>query len=396
MTTTPSTARDMDDMIAWLSDMRRREPVSFDERTGRWHVFQYEDARRVLTDFTVFSNDLSAFIPENEALEAFQKGNFQGMDPPRHRHLRGLVSQVFTPRFVAGLRPRLEAVTTELLDAVRDQDEFDLIADLAYPLPVIVIAEVLGVPAEDRSMFQNWASTMLVDNGVDAILSEAGVEAMVPVINEMNEYLLAHIRRHRARPDDGLISKLLAVEEEGRRLGDQEIIGFLSLLLVAGHLTTTALLGNSVMCLGRNSAAAADLRADPSLSDSMIEEVLRYRSPFPWVDRVTKQNVAIGGREIPEGVMVDVWISSANRDPEVFSDPELFDIRRAPNHHLAFGKGIHFCLGAPLARLETKVALGQLLDRYPRLVVPPEEQIEYHDPYSMQGVKRLPLTVVPA
>ncbi|MEV8546646.1 cytochrome P450 [Streptomyces sp. NPDC051572] len=380
--------------LAHYTHMRREEPVSHDPRSGRWQVFRYADGLRVMQEAETFSNDMSEFMPSVEELVAFQKGNFQNMDMPRHRELRGLVSQAFTPRFVESLEPRIGEVTRRLLDAAEERgDTIDIVSDLAHPLPVTVIAEVMGLPREDHGLFRKWAYALLVDNGVDAIRSEEGVTAMAPSIREMNDYLGSHVRRHRARSGDGLIHDLIRAEADGRRLDDQEIVGFLGLMLIAGFLTTSALLGNAVLCLDEHPKDTAELRKDPGLLPSAIEEVLRYRSPLIWLDRRAARDTRLSGHTVPEGALVSVALVSTARDPEAFPDPDTFDIARRPNRHLSFGKGAHVCLGAPLARLEARVALTELLTRYPDFAVSTTQPPQFHDPEGLQAPSRLPLRV---
>lgn len=374
--------------------MRRHEPVRQDPETGRWQVFRYADGITVATDANAFSNDLNDFIPFSEDLNTFAKGNFQNMDQPRHRELRGLVSQGFTPKFVAGLEPRIEDITADLLNQVRGRDRIDVVADLARPLPITVIAEVMGLPATDRELFGKWANALLVDNGTDAIFSEAGIAAMAPAIREMNSYLLAHVRRHRTAPRSGLINDLIAAETDGRTLDDQEIVGFLALLLIAGHLTTSTLLGNAILCLDENPDVVRQLRADPDLIPPMIEEVLRYRSPLVWLNRKAREDVTLGGQIVPAGEQVSVALLSVARDETAFDAPDTFDIHRGPIRHLAFGMGAHHCLGAPLARLEVRIALRAVLARYLEFAVPEDEPITYHDPDDFQGATSLPLDLV--
>src|SRR5262249_21708862 len=212
-------------------------------------------------------------------------------------------------------------------------------------------------------------------------------------IREMNGYLLAHIRQRRARRADDLTSELVGVEVDGERLDDQEIVGFVGLLLLAGHITTTALLGNAVLTLDEHPGAAAELRADPTRLPGAIEEVLRYRSPFPRLARRAARDVELGGQAIAANEIVILWLASANRDPAKFPEPDRFDVRRTPNPHLAFGHGIHFCLGAPLARLEARIALGILLERYREIAVARDEAVELYNPWTMISAKRLPVQV---
>ncbi len=375
---------------------RVHEPVRFEETTGRWEVLRYADGLRVISDSEVFSSDLSEFIPDTEELRAFRKGNFQAMDEPRHKELRGLVSQGFTPKFVQSLVPRVEKVAAELLDAVTEagRERVDIVAEVAAPLPVIVIAEVVGLPVSDRHLFRKWADALLVDNGADALFSEDSVTAMGPYIREMNEYLLSHVDTCRRSGRDGLIRDLLDAELDGRKLDDIEIIGFLALLLIAGHLTTSTVLTNALLCLDENPDLIKQLRAEPALLGPAIEEVMRYRSPLVWVDRRTLTDVELGGVRIPKGSMVSASLVSTMRDEAEFAEPDVFDIHRKQARHLAFGKGIHFCLGAPLARQEVRIALTGMLERFEDFRVAEDEQIVFHEPKDFNGAKRLPMDLV--
>jgi cytochrome P450 len=300
------------------------------------------------------------------------------------------------------LRTGSRIIMAELLDDLRRAESFDLVDRLAYLLPVIVIAELLGIPVEDRGIFRRWAETFFSSNQqttelrLDEAALKALFDAVAPTIREMNSYLLAHIRQRRARSADDLTSELVSAEVDGERLDDQEIVGFIGLLLLAGHITTTALLGNSVHTLDEHPDAAGELRADPSRLPAAIEEVLRYRSPFPRLARRAASDVELAGHAIAADEIVIVWVASANRDPAQFPEPDRFDIRRTPNPHVAFGHGIHFCLGAPLARREAKIALGVLLERYREIAVARDEPAEFYNPWTMISAKRLPVHVRPA
>jgi cytochrome P450 len=224
-------------------------------------------------------------------------------------------------------------------------------------------------------------------------VSEQAVSAVVPIMREMNAYFLDYIRSRRASPGSDLTSKLVHAEVDGERLADEEIVGFVGLLLLAGHITTTATLGNSVVTFQDNPDAAAEVRADPELLPAAIEEVLRVRTPFPRLARITTADTEVAGVRIPAGQIVLPWVIAANRDERVFAEPHRFDIHRKPNPHLSFGHGIHFCLGAPLARLEARVALRLMLERYRDVEVAGVEQVEYRNPWTMVAVTRLPLEV---
>ncbi|MEV6346501.1 cytochrome P450 [Actinoplanes sp. NPDC051851] len=384
--------------LDWLEEGRARGQVRFDDKQGTWQVYGHPEASEILSDSGVFSSDLSAVMPPQEDYESFQKGNFVRMDPPRHRKLRGLVSQAFTPRMVAGLEPRIAEVTHDLLDEVEGRARLDLIDALAYPLPVIVIAELLGIPTGDRPVFRRWADVLFDQNSIDPeeSLETAGKRAMAkaaPTIREMNAYLLDHIRARAAHPGDDLTSTLLQVEVDGERLDEQEIVGFVGLLLLAGHITTTATLGNTIVSLDECPEAAEEIRRDPGLLPGAIEESIRYRTPFPRLVRMTTAPTRVGGVDLPAGAVIQLWVTAANRDPRIFDEPNRFDIRRRPNPHLSFGHGIHFCLGAPLARLEAKVALRILLERYGDITVAADEPVVHRNPWLMVSVNRLPLDV---
>ncbi|MGH4000676.1 MAG: cytochrome P450, partial [Pseudonocardiaceae bacterium] len=327
--TSPSTtaARDPADAVfAWfrtMLDTQPVQPVVLDDNQ-LWQVFSYTDVSRILSDTVTFSSDTTALTPPQADLDLFTKGNIVVMDPPRHRKMRTLVSQVFTPRVVAALAPRIAEITTSLLDSADGTDRFDLVDALAYPLPVTVIAELLGVPAQDLPQFRIWAEALFNQQTVDAttVITEEIVNAIAPTVRELNEYLLGHIRARRQQPADDLISRLIAAEVDGERLADEEIVGFAGILLFAGHITTTALLGNAVLCFDRHPRAAAAVRADRNLLPAAIEEVLRFRSPIPRLARVTTTDVELGGHTIPAGQLVMPWIAAANRDAARFPDPD--------------------------------------------------------------------------
>jgi cytochrome P450 len=383
------------DFVAWLEDSRGHGQVHFDDKQRCWQVLGHPETVAVLSDPAVFSSDLTALQPDQDDLALFQRGNFVRMDPPQHRKLRTLVSQAFTPKVVAGLEPRIAELTNHLLD--RAGERFDLIDALAYPLPVIVIAELLGIPISDQALFRKWADVLLgQDVDPDQSLEQVGeraVAAVAPIMREMNAYFLDYIRSRRADPGGDLTSKLVQAEVDGHRLTDEEIIGFVGLLLIAGHITTTATLGNSIVAFHDNPDAVAEVRADPTLLPAAIEEVLRVRTPFPRLARLTKTETEVGGVPVPAGQIVVPWLAAANRDERVFTEPHRFDIHRKPNPHLTFGHGIHFCLGAPLARLEARVALRLLLERYRDIQVAGDDRVEQRNPWAMVAVTRLPLQV---
>lgn len=287
-------------------------------------------------------------------------------DPPRHTKLRGLVSKAFTPRSVAALEPRIRALSTKLLDRVAGRGEMDLVADFAAPLPMLVIAEMLGIPAADQPLFHQWADAILAMSytvGGPPDLARAATEGFAAATAEMGGYLADLLAVRRAAPRDDLLTRLAEAEVDGGRLTHEEILGFFQLLLLAGSETTTNLIDNAVLCFIDHPDQLARLRATPDLLPSAVEEVLRYRSPLQWMYRIARRDVELHGAAVPAGSMVLAVIGAANRDPAAFPDAGRFDVARDPNPHLAFGHGPHFCLGAPLARLEARIALADLLGR---------------------------------
>ncbi len=397
MSGTTTTQDPSEELYSWLASMRGSGPVHVDEQ-GVWNVFQHDAVTRVLAETATFSSDIRrhmpAIVPSQEDLDLFAEGNIIGMDPPDHRNLRGLIASVFTPRVVDGLIPRITEMTGELLDAADGDGHVELVDALTYPLPVIVIAELLGVPAGDRAIFHRWADVLISQSnaGRDILPDAETLAATQPTIAEMNAYLLDHARSRRDHPTDDLIGRLVAAEVDGERLTDGQIVGFAAVLLIAGHITTTATLGNAVYCLDSDPVQQQTLRNDPSLVPAAIEEVIRFRSPFPRLGRATTTEVELGGRTIPAGALVIPWLAAANRDPARFADPDRFDVRRRPTGHVAFGHGIHFCIGSRLARVEARVVLEILLRRY-RTIAVDRTGIEFQNPYAMIGVSRLPVEV---
>ncbi|MEV4053513.1 cytochrome P450 [Amycolatopsis sp. NPDC049688] len=389
-----------EELLARAAELRERGPVHHDEERGLWRVLDHASVSRVLSDPATFSSDFSGLTPVQEDFETFRKGNFVGMDPPDHRKLRTLVSQAFTPRVVAGLEPRIRVIAGELLDEVAGQSRFDVVDALAYPLPIIVIAELLGVPVADRPLFTRWAQVLFsgdqLGESADMEDIQRALDAIAPTIREMNAYILDHIRHHRAHPGPGLTSRLVEAEFNGERLEDQEIVGFVALLLIAGHITTTALLGNAVVTFDRNPVTAAALRSNQGGLPAALEEVLRLLPPFPELGRRTTAEVELGGHRIPANAILMADLAAANRDPAVFARPEVFDPERAPNPHLTFGHGIHFCFGAPLARLEGRIAFEVLFERYRDLAVATDAPVVFQNPSVIVSVRHLPLDVRPA
>jgi cytochrome P450 len=360
-------------LLPWLRQMRDEHPVWRDEY-GIWHVFRYADVARAISDSQVFSSDVGRVFPVGDK---FTEGNLTRTDPPRHHTLRRLVGAAFSPKVVTGLAPRIAEVTRELLDATGSPGEFDLVSALAYPLPATVIAELLGLPISDRELFRSWADKLF-----DQDIADPNDPELARKVDEgtadMVAYLGEHCADRRAHPRNDLISKLTQVEVNGERLSDVEVVNFSIVLLIAGHITTTALLGNTVLCIDEHPEVWEQLHTDRTLVEAAVEEVLRYRSSFTQVGRVTTVETALAGQIIPADVIVTPWLVSANRDEREFTDPDRFDIHRGDNHHVAFGHGIHFCIGQLLARVEARVAVGVLLDRYAEIRLTPGVPLEFY------------------
>lgn len=360
-------------LLPWLRQMRDEHPVWRDEY-GIWHVFRYADVARAISDSQVFSSDVGRVFPVGDK---FTEGNLTRTDPPRHHTLRRLVGAAFSPKVVTGLAPRIAEVTRELLDATGGATEFDLVSALAYPLPVTVIAELLGLPISDRELFRSWADKLFDQDTADPNDPELARKVDEGTA-DMVAYLGEHCADRRARPRNDLISRLAEVEADGERLSDVEVVNFSIVLLIAGHITTTALLGNTMLCVDEHPEVWAQLHADRTLVEAAIEEVLRYRSSFTQVGRVTTVETALAGEIIPADVIVTPWLVSANRDEREFADPDRFDIHRSGNHHVAFGHGIHFCIGQLLARVEARVAVGVLLDQYAEIRLTPGAPLKFY------------------
>jgi cytochrome P450 len=382
---------------ACFTSIREETHVQYNPRGKFWEVTDYEQVFRVVTEHEIFSSDETRVHPHAERRI---NPSILTTDPPRHRQLRALVTQAFTPRAIAQMAPRIEEITHELLDAVESMGEIDVIQDLSYPLPVIVIAEMLGIPIADRDRFKRWSDELVAGEYEDFANEDreivikrirARVDATV---EEMNDYFRHAIAQRRKQPTTDLISALLMARIEGVALSEPELLGFCSLLLIAGNITTTNLIGNAFLCFDENPQVMDRLRAQPELVGQAVEEVLRYRSPVKVIGRTVLEDCMLGGQQLKRGDFVLGWLSCANHDPAQFPHPERFDIERDPNRHVAFGHGIHFCLGAPLARLETKIALTIMLERLLDVKHDRAQKLEPVQSAFIYGAKHVPITFV--
>jgi cytochrome P450 len=373
--------------------LRSRSPVFHLPGLDVWMIFDFDGVKRALTDHTAFSSDLRHSPGSGNPGEWFIF-----FDPPRHTKLRALIAKAFTPRVVANLEPRIRELSRELLDQVIERGEMDLVADFAVPLPMRVIAEMLGVPAAEWPRYKRWSDIILkIANSISRDEEAARtIQEYRAVSDEMRAWLPDHIAQRRAAHQDDLLTRLVEAEVDGERLTQQEVLGFVQLLLVGGQETTANLINNAVLCFIEHPDQFARLRADPALLPSAIEEVLRYRSPLHWMPRATTRDVEMHGQVIPAGKIVLPLIGSANRDPKHFRDADRFDIARDPNPHIAFGHGIHACLGASLARLEARIALTDFLGRVNEFELASTEPWEPRKALSVHGPSRLLLRLRPA
>ena len=383
--------------------LREEEPFHRSQVLGGVVLTRYTDVRACLNDPRLSSDRITPFVKHRpdrpHAAEIQALGRMLGLwavftDPPKHTHLRGLMTTAFTTRAVERLRPRVEALVGELIDQVGTLGQMDLIRDFAWPLPITVIAEMLGVPREDRAALKVWSDELATFVG-SALATSDKYERAARSSGQMSDYFRDLIGQRRASPRDDLVSALVAADEPHDTTSEEELVATAILLLFAGHETTTNLIGNGILSLLRHPAELHALRADPSLIVPAVEELLRYEGPTAAMVRIALEDVALpSGGTIGRGDRVFLMINAANRDPRHFDDPERVNIRRDPNRHIAFGYGLHFCVGAPLARLEAQIAIPALLRRLPDLALT-TDALSWLDSLVFRGVRSLPLTFRP-
>jgi cytochrome P450 len=369
--------------------------VTLPTRETAWLITRYDDVAQALKDERFVKDTSNALTPEQAAQQPWFRKTFKALkrnlldlDPPDHTRLRALVSKAFTPRLIEQMRDRIQALTDELLDPVEGRGHMDLIRAYALPVPTTVIAEMLGVPVEDRHAFHRWSKAL-----ISAASSTWGMVNAIPNVWAFLRYIRKTIKKRRAQPQGDLVSALIRAEEAGDKMSEDELVAMVFLLLVAGHETTVNLIGNGMLALLEHPDQLDRLRNDPALIKPAVEELLRYANPVETAtERYTREDVTIAGVTIPQGEMVYAVLASANRDERQFTDPDELDLTRAPNKHLAFGLGAHFCLGAPLARLEGQLAINTLLRRFSdlRLAVAPEA-LRWRRGLVLRGLEALPV-----
>lgn len=355
-------------------------------------VARYADVVNVLRDYRRFTVRRPQILMR-ERINVFDGApTILTADPPVHTRLRRLVSKAFTPKRIRELEPRIRDITGELLSRVTDSSEVDAMAALANPLPVIVIAELLGVSAADHAQFKQWSNDLVTSFGQDITTgpSAAGLAAK----EALRGYLAEAIEERRANPADDLISALVTARDESDALSESELLAFVVLLLLAGNETTTNLIGNGLLALCRFPDQQQRLRENRELIPKAIEEMLRYDPPVQMTVRIPTVSTDVGGTEIPAGSLAFILLGAANRDPAQFPHPELFEVGREPNEHVSFGEGIHFCLGAPLARLEGAIAIESMLEKFSRLqLFNPDAKLEYRGSMALRGLTKLLLSM---
>ncbi|HEX2305217.1 MAG TPA: cytochrome P450 [Nitrososphaeraceae archaeon] len=362
----------------FYSLMRKNNPVAFDEGNGQWGLYRYNDIEKILKDPIKFSSKFGPFQVPQEFQENLNRPSLLNTDPPYHRKLRSIVDTLFVPIEISKLEPHIENIANDLIDNIIEKGNttMDLVTDFAYPLPATVIAELLGVPSEDRDTFRQWADN-IVSLEITSNIDIDSIRKADKTVSDMDIYFSKLIEKKKKIPTNDLISHIISAKVEGHSLTEKEIFSFCSLLLNAGHVTTVNLIGNLVFSLLENPQEFKRLQENQdSLIKAAIEETLRYRSPVQFLFRIANADVTLfEGREekgvqkqkIYKGQGITLFLGSANHDESIFTDPERFDITRKNLRHLGFGTGIHFCLGAALARLEGQIALRIILKRFKSL-----------------------------
>ncbi len=378
--------------------LRVEDPVHWSDVLGGWVLTRYDDVKSALLDRRFSADRITPFAKHLSAdSHAAIADLLQGLgdwavftDPPKHTRLRGVMNTAFTSRAIESREPVIQNLVDRLLDAIVPVGRTDLIADFAYPLPAAVIAGMLGASADDLDRIKRWSDDLAAFVGSALATPDKRTRAQVAMV-DMSTYFRALVTARRAEPREDMMSALLAGEGRADGLTEDELVATCVLLLFAGHETTTNLIGNGLVALLRHPSELAALAAEPLLAGSAVEELLRYDGPTQAVTRIAVEDVELRGRQIRRGARVFLNLSAANRDPEQFADPEDLDVRRPDNRHIAFGHAIHFCVGAPLARLEARLAIPAVLRRLPELRLD-TDALRWSDSYVLRGVEALPLS----
>jgi len=378
--------------------LRAEDPVHWSHTLECWMLTRYADVLPGLGDVRLSANRMSVFmkaLPEPMRIRHATLGKhfslfFANMDPPEHTRFRGIVSQSFTPKMVKSLAPRIQNIVNGLLDELASQGEMDAISDFAYPIPATVIAEMLGIPPADRLNFGQWSRDLTNFLGASTTTCQELADQAQRSLQRLTEYFRGLIDGRRSSPQQDLISSLIAAEEEGDLLNEEELVATCNFMLMAGHDTTTNLIGNSILALLNNPDELQKLKSDPGLIETAVEEFLRYESPLQRQTRVALDDFEIDGRCIRKGQTVLLLQGAANRDPEQFPEPDRLDIGRQDNKHVAFGAGIHFCLGALLARLEGQIAINTIVQRLSNIRLATDNP-SWRQNFSFRGLKSLPV-----
>lgn len=386
------------------ADLRRRAPVHRNA-LGFWVFARHADCLALLRDRRTSADD--AYIDPERLSAEFRFGSgaddpevtarrdmrpFLFRDPPDHTRLRGLVSKAFTPKVVESLRARTQQIVDELLDTAFEADRVDLLESFAYPLPVRIICDMLGVPVADQDRFKSWSTSLARGLDPDFLLTGEAIKDRDDAVMQFAQYFFELLAERRRSPGDDLLSRLVEVEDDGGVLSEAELLSTCILLLVAGHETTVNLISGGTLALLRHPDQLERFRTDPEVTRSGVEEMLRYVSPVQLTGRAMIEDIEIAGVTLRAGDFVMVLIASGNHDADQFPDPERFDVGRTSNNHLGFGFGIHHCLGAPLARMETQVALTSLVRRAPDLAVTVDEPT-YKTNVVLRGMESLPVAM---
>ena len=386
-----------------FDQMRNNDPIFWSAENSYWILTRYSDIASLIQNENLSSNRIGAHAGRmpDEAKKHFRpfftavSSWMLMIDPPDHTRLRGLVNKAFTPRVVENMRGLVQRLVDDMLAAVKKQGRMDIMTDLANPLPATVIAELLGVPATDQRKFKAWSDDIaLALSGIDIASTKDELFALYELAQKsflaLSDYFMERVIELRRNPQENLLSALAQAEEQGDRLTEDELFANCVLLMIAGHETTTNLIGNGILALLQNPGQREALSSNPDLIVSAVEELLRYDSPVQKMGRIALANIHVAGKQIKKGELVCFSFAAANRDPEQFQSPAQLDIIRKPNRHLAFGHGLHYCVGAALARLEGQIAVNSVLRCLPKVQLA-HDNLEWYRNFTLRGLKSLPV-----